>query len=335
MHHSVDAGEAGEASGLLSASAAEVACALVDEVEAAEAIFCNDGEFSMTEGERAALEEVRGIAEGDAAAPCLGDVGVPTLSFTLRVAGEGAPGAAIPHVLLSVALRPGYPERVPPVATPTVPPDCSASLPRGAAATLHAAVQHGLRDGGWNDATGGTHPAHGEPCVMQVVSRVRDALCELLAEGEGPAEAARGAGGAGAADDATAKPLVLGARLVWFHHIKSTTKRKNIVKWARELDLRGCCKPGYPGLLFVEGEDAACDDIIARLRALAWKAMALRSEERIALPAEAKGIDEARRYLPQFEELGESDMGRMGALMRDAGLEEMFLAQGLKVRRSP
>lgn len=34
---------------------------------------------------------------------------------------------------------------------------------------------------------------------------------------------------------------------VWFHHIKSTAKRKNILEWARELDVRGASKPGFPG----------------------------------------------------------------------------------------
>lgn len=35
--------------------------------------------------------------------------------------------------------------------------------------------------------------------------------------------------------------------LVWLHHLKSTTKRKLIVQWARELRLAGASKPGFPG----------------------------------------------------------------------------------------
>ena len=46
----------------------------------------------------------------------------------------------------------------------------------------------------------------------------------------------------------------LGLRLLWFHHIKSQTKRRDIVDWARELGLRGFCKPGYPGIIVCEGE---------------------------------------------------------------------------------
>ena len=46
---------------------------------------------------------------------------------------------------------------------------------------------------------------------------------------------------------------VIGRKLIWFHHILSTTKRKAIVKWAAELELGGFSKPGYPGVLIVEG----------------------------------------------------------------------------------
>lgn len=33
--------------------------------------------------------------------------------------------------------------------------------------------------------------------------------------------------------------LERGRRLVWFHHIKNVSKRRDILKWARELQLRG------------------------------------------------------------------------------------------------
>ncbi len=42
-------------------------------------------------------------------------------------------------------------------------------------------------------------------------------------------------------------------RLIWFHHILSTTKRKSIVAWGSELELGGYCVPGHPGVLICEG----------------------------------------------------------------------------------
>lgn len=45
----------------------------------------------------------------------------------------------------------------------------------------------------------------------------------------------------------------LGRIVLWFHHIKSLTKRKNIVGWASELQIRGFSKPGFPGVIICEG----------------------------------------------------------------------------------
>ena len=42
-------------------------------------------------------------------------------------------------------------------------------------------------------------------------------------------------------------------RLIWFHHILSTTKRKCIINWGSELELGGYCVPGHPGVLVCEG----------------------------------------------------------------------------------
>ena len=86
-------------------------------------------------------------------------------------------------------------------------------------------------------------------------------------------------------------------RLIWFHHIKSLTKRKvgvlclwlhwqaaaerlreeraewhwllqHIVAWSAELGLGGFSKPGYPGLIVIEGWDDDVEEFTTRLRAL-------------------------------------------------------------------
>jgi len=65
--------------------------------------------------------------------------------------------------------------------------------------------------------------------------------------------------------------------IVWFHHIKSTEKRKNLVcSWARELDISGYSKPGYPGILVAEGLTADVRAYLARIRDLSWQAMQVR-----------------------------------------------------------
>ena len=39
-------------------------------------------------------------------------------------------------------------------------------------------------------------------------------------------------------------PTAVGRRLLWSHHIKSSTKKKLIVTWARDLGITVVCKPG-------------------------------------------------------------------------------------------
>ena len=64
-----------------------------------------------------------------------------------------------------------------------------------------------------------------------------------------------------------------------FHHIKSTTKRKHIVEWADELKLGGFSKPGFPGIVVVEGLEEDAAEYVQRLKRLRWQAMAVRAED--------------------------------------------------------
>ena len=83
--------------------------------------------------------------------------------------------------------------------------------------------------------------------------------------GRAPAGSADGSGHA-ASGPASATPSGLGGgitfvrQLVWFHHIKSTAKRKTIVASARRLGVRGFSKPGFPGVATA----AAADDQVGQ-----------------------------------------------------------------------
>ena len=64
-----------------------------------------------------------------------------------------------------------------------------------------------------------------------------------------------------------------------FHHIKSLTKRKHIVEWAGELKLGGFSKPGFPGIVVIEGLEEDAAEYVQRLKRLRWQAMAVRAED--------------------------------------------------------
>ncbi|KAI5479367.1 DUF1115 domain containing protein [Pseudohyphozyma bogoriensis] len=83
-------------------------------------------------------------------------------------------------------------------------------------------------------------------------------------------------------DDAL--PMELKEVLLWSHHLLATGKRKNIVQWARELRLWGISKPGYPGVIVVEGLASNVDEFVSRIKALNWKALQVRSETSRSVP---------------------------------------------------
>ncbi|CAG8498143.1 2184_t:CDS:2 [Dentiscutata heterogama] len=67
--------------------------------------------------------------------------------------------------------------------------------------------------------------------------------------------------------------------LIWTHHLLSLEKRKCVCRWANELGIWGLSKPGYPGIIIVEGLYDNVQDYISRLKNLKWQAITIRSEE--------------------------------------------------------
>lgn len=65
--------------------------------------------------------------------------------------------------------------------------------------------------------------------------------------------------------------------VIWSHHLLATSKRRSIVQWSRELGLGGYSRPGYPGAVFVEGEEDSVDEFVARIKELRWQALQVRA----------------------------------------------------------
>ena len=63
----------------------------------------------------------------------------------------------------------------------------------------------------------------------------------------------------------------LGRRLCYSHHIIAPSKRKAIVQWALQLQLGGCSKIGWPGLIVIEGDEKHCQIYVEALQRLRWK----------------------------------------------------------------
>lgn len=64
----------------------------------------------------------------------------------------------------------------------------------------------------------------------------------------------------------------------WSHHIVNEKKRRTIFSWAGKLEIAGFLKPGYPGIIIVEGPKEGLDEFLRRLKTLRWKAFQVRPE---------------------------------------------------------
>ncbi|RIA92370.1 hypothetical protein C1645_765295 [Glomus cerebriforme] len=86
--------------------------------------------------------------------------------------------------------------------------------------------------------------------------------------------------------------LQLSRILIWTHHLLSLGKRKNICQWAEELGLWGFSKPGYPGIIIIEGLYDKVHEYISRLKSLRWQAITVRSEQTELLDSKEQNYEE-------------------------------------------
>ncbi|VDL62050.1 unnamed protein product [Hymenolepis diminuta] len=112
---------------------------------------------------------------------------------------------------------------------------------------------------------------------------------------------------------------------IFSHHIRNPKKRKVIVDWARELGLTGCCLPGKPGIVAVEGPEDKVEEYWKRIRVLTWKRIQVKDRE----------VIKERRFTDGFFEVGGTLSEKIG-YMRGHGVTQERIAQhfGFKVDES-
>lgn len=271
----------------------------LEELDALAAVFSEDGEFSAAEDVALARSS---LESGQPAPPNL-----LACEVCLRLHEDGTSNAALPSApvaALSFTLPRDYPADAPPILRLSAP-----QLGKAAHAALEAAVLAAVAAGA------------GRECLLDACFECQRRGAELVAEQAATEPVAA------AHDPPAARPSATGRRIVWFHHVKSLEKRKSIVGWARDAAMRGFLKPGFPGVLVVEGDDAEVAALLVRLRALRWQAMEVRWEQTLPGPPSP-----AAGQLPlPFVELAESAMGEAAAHCEAAGLLAAFRGAVLKL----
>ena len=295
---------------LLEARRAQVA-----ELEAMDCIYCDDFKALTSSTQSAIAEDIEhggaAILGGMFSAFELG------CSFTLS-AGHGQGVASVElHVTMPIT----YPALAPPQVSLV-----NCTLPRA----LTSALQQNLRDFVLDEHIPGCE------LLLQLVSHAQEALGQAQKEAS---EAVAAAAAATAGSASVAAIPRIGRAVVWFHHIKSPKKKASIAAWSNELNTRGFAKPGYPGVLYAEGEKDNVDELLRRMRAQRWKAMAVRAEEWGDVPP-GSTVSAAALYTVQcgwdgsagIEFLGEVDMGEAAARFERMGLGPLFMRAVLKMK---
>lgn len=93
---------------------------------------------------------------------------------------------------------------------------------------------------------------------------------------------------------------------IYSHHIKSKTKRQNILKLAKDLDLTGFLRSGKPGIICVEGLQSGTQEFWKIVRTWNWHKITLKSSE-TKMKCLTK-LDTFRRF-PEFREEMFTDIG--------------------------
>ncbi|XP_057820088.2 uncharacterized protein LOC131033001 isoform X1 [Cryptomeria japonica] len=273
----------------------------IAEVEVIRSIYGGEGEFEMNSLEEAFLEALSSFADDDA---------IPEsfyISFTIHLLSTEMGGH---HVSVGFSMPRGYPEEQP----VNVTVNCVGEVSR----SEHEVINVGAREV--------AHELIGQEAVLQVLQRVQDMSLKKSNETIG-----KSSGNIDGSISSVHRLSHIKRVVIWFHHIKSLQKRKSILEWGKELNLGGYCKPGFPGIIIVEGEKCDVDTYVKQLQNLRWQAISVRGEEQEEVKC-GEEIDNARRFLKGVKELDEHGMSELGRLCREANLEHLFLS-ALKINR--
>ena len=117
---------------------------------------------------------------------------------------------------------------------------------------------------------------------------------------------------------------------IYSHHIYSVNKRRNIVQWAKDLNLNGFSMPGKPGMICVEGETDSVQEFWIKLRSLAWHKLQIKDTQTFQLNEDKSNLNEFSKF-DNFEEKifsinndANIDLGQLFSFLKEKNLNYIF-----------
>jgi hypothetical protein len=100
--------------------------------------------------------------------------------------------------------------------------------------------------------------------------------------------------------------------LMTSHHLISPEKRRSLQHWSSTLTTSGFAKIGYPGVIYLYGEQANVEEFVGNVKAMQWLALRVRFMEPIS-DREGDRMGDERRWV-EFQKVGEAveEMKRIG-----------------------
>ena len=163
---------------------------------------------------------------------------VPALETTVRLLGARLRGGP---VAVALTFPPGFPR----VARLGAHVEGNARATLADLATLRAAAASAVEAVGLGEPGSAVSAVEAVRCAVEDARRSEDRRRDDEAGEEAAGSPDASAPAAAAAEEEAGSRIA--RRLIWFHHIKAPSKRRDAKAWAKELALGGFVKPGYRG----------------------------------------------------------------------------------------
>ena len=138
-----------------------------------------------------------------------------------------------------------------------------------------------------------------EPYIYEIVTWIQDNFEDFLISENVDHRIQENA--KGLEDEEINSKIMMERCWIYSHHIKSKTKRRNIIKNAKDLDLSGFLRPGKPGIICVEGLQENSQEFWRLLKSMNWHKIQIKVTE--CMSKNLDYLSKFRRFQGFHEEL--------------------------------
>lgn len=224
-----------------------------DEVEMLQSIFCNAGEIKIID--HSILADMFDYLDGKT------DALIQNLDYTIRI-----PIASVDETL---ELQMEFPHTYPSLEQPCITVRTTLQAPDKS--HIESQIKHRIYELIASDEIDRS-TVYVYPIIVWLQDNIDDIVVSASKLAIGQKQKSN-------TNDATDVSIEMERLWIYSHHLKSTQKRQEIQKLAKELDLTGFSKPGKPGIICVEGVKENTQEFWKIIRQWAWQRITLRINE--------------------------------------------------------